>query len=76
MQGAIALILRYLLLLLGSSLVTAGILTARAETQFCIDVQEVANAAAVGLTMALGGTASVATGIGWRFWAKKRGGLT
>lgn len=76
MTGAIALIIRYVLLLAGSALVTAGILTAHGASQFCINVQDVADTAATGLVLMLSGGTSVATGIGWRFWAKKHNGLT
>lgn len=76
LRGSLALVLRYLLLIGGSSLATAGIIADTGNGHFCFDTRLVADAAASGIALALGGGASVVAGIGWRFWAKKRGGLT
>lgn len=77
LKGALALVLRYVLLLGGSSLATAGIITATGNSHFCFDAKVVADAAATAITLMLGGGASIATGIGWRLWAKKQpGGVT
>lgn len=75
-KGALALVIRYALLLGGSSLATAGIITATGNSHFCFDAKLVADAAATGISLALGGGTSVATSIGWRWWVKKRGGVT
>nr|WP_010392637.1 hypothetical protein [Paracoccus sp. TRP] len=76
LKGAIALVLRYILLVGGSALATAGVITATGAEHFCFNVRTVADAVATGVVMLLGGGASVVGGIGWRFWAKKRGGVT
>lgn len=74
--GTIAMVLRYALLLGGSSLATAGIITATGNSHFCFDARVVADAAANAIVMVSGGGASVAAGVAWRWWAKKRGGVT
>lgn len=75
-KGALALVLRYVLLLGGSALATAGIITGTGNGYFCFDSRLVADAAANAAAMLLGGGVSVVAGIGWRAWAKRRGGLT
>lgn len=76
LQGTIALMLRYFLLIGGTSLATTGIITATGNNHFCFDARVVADAAAGALVMMTGGGASVAAGVAWRWWAKKRGGVT
>ena len=74
--GAMALFFRYVLLIGGTSLATAGVITATGNSHFCFDARLVADAAAQAVGLMFGGGASVAAGIGWRWWAKKRGGVT
>lgn len=76
LNGALALLIRYILLTGGSALATAGIITAGGGETFCFDATATANAAAAGVAMALGGGASVSAGVAWRWWAKRRGGVT
>lgn len=76
LKGAFALIFRYVLLLGGSALATAGVISATGNSHFCFDARVVADAAATGVAMALGGGASVSAGVAWRWWAKRRGGVT
>lgn len=75
-KGALALVLRYILLIGGSALASAGVITATGNNHFCFDVVTVANAGATAVALMLGGGLSVVSGIGWRFWAKKHDGLT
>ncbi len=76
LRGPFALVLRYILLLAGSALATAGIITAAGPDLYCFSPKVVADAATTGLIMLLGGGASVAGSIAWRAWAKVRGGVT
>ncbi len=76
LKGSIALIIRYILLIGGGGLASAGIIAATGNDHFCFDAKVVADAAATGIALAMGGGASVAAGIGWRWWARKRGGVT
>lgn len=77
LKGSIALIIRYILLIGGGGLASAGIITATADLgYYCFDSKVVADAAGSAIALALGGGASVAAGIGWRWWARKRGGVT
>lgn len=76
-KGTIALIFRYILLVGGGALAMAGVITSTADIgYFCFDAKTVADASANAITMALGGGASVATGIGWRALVKRIGGVT
>ena len=76
LKGALALVFRYVLLLGGSSLATAGIITSTGNSHFCFDARLVADAAATAVAMMMGCGASIAAGVGWRWWAKRRGGVT
>lgn len=73
--GPLALTIRYVLLIGGTALSTAGVITATGNNHFCFDAVAVANTAAAGLVMALGGSGAVVGGIGWRFWAAKKNGV-
>ena len=75
-RGALALVIRYLLLIGGTALATTGVITATSATHFCFDAKIVADAVAAAVAMMLGGGASVLGGIVWRTWAKRRGGVT
>lgn len=76
MKGTIALVIRYILLVGGGGLASAGIITATGNDHFCFDAKVVADAASAALAMTLGGGLSVATGIGWRALIKRKGGVT
>lgn len=77
LKGSLALVIRYLLLIGGGGLASAGIITATPDLgYYCFDTKVVADATATGIALALGGGVSVVGGIGWRFWAKKGGGVT
>ncbi len=77
LKGAIALVVRYILLIGGGALASAGIITATADLgYYCFDTRHVADAVAAGIALMAGGGASAAIGVGWRFWAKRNGGLT
>lgn len=77
LKGAIALVIRYILLIGGGALASAGVITATADLgYYCFDTRHVADAAATAFALILGGGASTAVGIGWRFWAKRKGGVT
>lgn len=77
LKGAIALVVRYVLLIGGGALASAGVITATADLgYYCFDTRHVADAVATGIALALGGGASAAIGVGWRFWAKRKGGVT
>lgn len=75
-KGVLALFLRYVLLIGGSALATAGWITQTGASHFCFDARVVADAAATAAAMMMGGGASVAAGIGWRWWVRRRGGVT
>lgn len=76
-KGPISLIIRYILLIGGGALAMAGVITSTADPGiFCFDSKHVADMAATSIVLTFGGGASAAAGIGWRFWAKKRGGVT
>lgn len=76
MKGPLALVFRYFLLIGGGALAGAGIITQTSVTHFCFDAKTVADVAATGLTMIAGGGAATSAGVVWRWWAKKRGGVT
>lgn len=76
LKGSIALVLRYVLLLGGSALATMGWIAQTGTTTFCFDTKSVAEYSATALVMLLGGGTSILGGIGWRFLAKARGGVT
>jgi hypothetical protein len=76
LKGALALSIRYVLLIGGGALAGAGIITQTGVNHFCFDAKTVADAAAVGATMIAGGGAATSAGVVWRWWAKKRGGVT
>lgn len=75
--GALALVIRYVLVIGGSFLAGAGVITATADIgYYCFDSKHVATVAANAVALVLGGGASAAIGIGWRFIAKKKCGVT
>lgn len=75
--GALALVIRYILLIGGGALAMAGVITSTADVgYFCFDSKHVATVAANAVAMILGGGLSAGVGIGWRFLAKKKGGVT
>lgn len=75
--GALALVFRYILIIGGGALAGAGVLTATADVgYYCFDSKHVATVAANAVALMLGGGLSAGVGIGWRFLAKKRGGVT
>lgn len=78
LKGTLALVIRYILLIGGGALASAGIITSSGELGFyCFDAKTVADAAASAIAMTLGGGASVAAGIGWRALVKRLpGGVT
>lgn len=77
LKGPISLAIRYVLLVGGGALAMAGVITSTADPGiFCFDSKHVADMAATGIALTLSGGVSTAAGIGWRFWAKKRGGVT
>lgn len=77
LKGTIALVIRYLLLIGGGALASAGIITATADLgYYCFDSKVVADAATSAIALGMSGGASVLAGIGWRAWAKARNGLT
>lgn len=77
LKGAIALIVRYILLIGGGALASAGVITATADLgYYCFDTRHVADAMATGVALMLGGGTSAVIGVGWRFWAKRKGGVT
>lgn len=77
LKGAIALVVRYILLIGGGALASAGAITATADLgYYCFDTRHVADAVATGVALMLGGGASAVIGVGWRFWAKRKGGVT
>lgn len=72
LKGTIALIIRYILLIGGGALASAGVITSSGELGFyCFDAGHVAEVAASAIAMMLGGGASVAAGIGWRALIKR-----
>lgn len=75
-KGSIALCVRYFLLIGGGWMAGMGYITQTSVTHFCFDAKTVADAAATGLTMFAGGGASVSAGVAWRWWAKRRNGVT
>lgn len=77
LKGSLALIIRYILLIGGGALASAGLITATADLgYYCFDAKTVADGAASAILMALGGGVSVATSIGWRALVKRVGGVT
>lgn len=75
--GALALVIRYILLIGGGALAMAGVITSTADVgYFCFDSKHVATVAANAVAMILGGGGLAGVGIGWRFLAKKKGGVT
>lgn len=77
LKGSIGLVIRYILLIGGGALAMAGVITSTGDLgYYCFDTKVVADAAANAIVMILTGGGSVAAGIGWRFWAKARGGVT
>ena len=75
LKGAIALVIRYILLIGGGALAGAGIITSTADLgYYCFDSKHVADALATAVALMLGGGASAVAGISWRFWVKKQGG--
>lgn len=76
LNGTIALIIRYILLIGGGALASAGLITATGNEHFCFDAKMLADTAAAAITMMLGGGASVVAGIGWRALVKRQGGVT
>lgn len=75
-KGPLALIFRYVLLIGGGALASAGWITQTGVSHFCFDAKVVADNAAVAVAMIGSGNAAIAAGVGWRWWAKKRGGVT
>lgn len=77
LKGALGLVIRYILLIGGGAAAMAGVITSTGDLgYYCFDTKVVADAAASAIALMLGGGGSVAAGIGWRFWAKARGGVT
>lgn len=76
LKGSLALIIRYVLLLGGSSLATAGIISSTGNGHYCFDAALVADSAATALALILGGGASAGASMLWRGWAKRKGGVT
>lgn len=61
----------------GQVLASTGVITATADLgYYCFDTRHVADAVATGVALMLGGGASAVIGVGWRFWAKRKGGVT
>lgn len=77
LKGTIALIIRYILLIGGGALASAGVITATAGLgYYCFDAKVVAEATSTAIVMALGGGTSIGIGIVWRTIAKRLGGIT
>lgn len=77
LKGTFALVIRYILLVGGGALASAGVITATADLgYYCFDSKVVADAATSAIAMGASGGASVLAGIGWRAWAKRNKGLT
>ena len=77
LKGTIALVIRYILLIVGGGLAGAGIIVSTADLgYYCFDTKVVADAAASAIAMMLGGGVSVAAGVGWRALVKRIGGVT
>ena len=75
--GALALVIRYVLIIGGGALAMAGVITSTADPGiFCFDSKHVADMAANAVALMLGGGVSAGVGIGWRFLVKKKGGVT
>ena len=67
LKGTLALFIRYILLIGGGALASAGVITSSGELGlYCFDAAHVADTAASAIILMLGGGASVAAGIGWR----------
>lgn len=75
LHGPIALFLRYLLMLAGSSLVTVGILTP-SPTGFCLDLGTASDVISSQMFAWLSGLFAIVSAVVWRFYAKVRGGTT
>lgn len=76
LRGPLALLIRYFLLIGGASLATAGWITQTGPSHFCFDARAVGDGVAAAVVMIGGGGTSIAAGVAWRWWARKRGGLT
>ena len=77
LKGTIALVIRYILVIGGGALAGMGIVTTTADVGFyCFDSKHVADVLATGIAMLATGGVSTAIGVGWRFWAKRKGGVT
>ncbi|MGD9918590.1 MAG: hypothetical protein AB7U46_11250 [Paenirhodobacter sp.] len=77
LKGTIALIIRYVLLIGGGALASAGVITATGDLgYYCFDAKVVADATSTAIALALGGSTSICVGILWRAVAKRLGGIT
>lgn len=76
LKGPLALVFRYFLLIGGAWAAGAGWITQTGVSHFCFDARQVADVSAAAVVAMTGGGASVAAGVAWRWWAKKRGGVT
>lgn len=77
LKGTIALIIRYVLLIGGGALASAGVITATGDLgYYCFDAKVVADATSTAIALALGGSTSIGVGILWRAVAKRLGGIT
>ena len=77
LKGTIALIIRYVLLIGGGALASAGVITATGDLgYYCFDAKVVADATSTAIALAFGGGTSIGIGILWRAVAKRLGGIT